>query len=394
MSAYYEKEVKALFSQAGVAINGDQAWDVQVHDPRFYKRLLTQGSLGFGESYVEGWWDAEALDECIFRLLRARIDQKVRPGLKLMWNLFVWQLFNMQTKGRAKKAVEHHYDLDNELFFSFLDPYHQYSCGYYYQTNDLATAQEQKLELICLKLQLMPGDEVLDIGCGWGGLAKYAAEHHGCRVTGITLSKEQALYAKEFCRGLPVNIRLQDYRDVRESYDKIVSVGMFEHVGYKNHRKLMQIVRESLRDKGLFLLHTIGIDNNIVRGDPWFVKYIFPNSQIPSLKQLAASTEGLLVMEDWHNFGFDYAKTLLAWHKNFIRYWPNLRKRYDDRFYRLWTYYLLAGRANFLARRNQLWQVVFSKKGVPGGYVSVRNPKRNTKAEKSISYFHPSPTLL
>jgi len=375
MSVYDKNKVRTLFSRAGVTINGDQPWDVQVHEEKFYRRLLNEGSLGFGESYVEGWWDAEALDECVFRLLRARIDRQVRPGLKLIWKHLIWRLFNMQSKARSKKAIGRHYDLDNDLFFSFLDPYHQYSCGYFYKTQDLATAQEQKLELICQKLQLSPGDEVLDIGCGWGGLAKYMTEHYGCRVTGITLSEEQARYAREFCKGLPVRIRLKDYRDVREKYDKIVSVGMFEHVGYKNHRNLLKIVRQALRDEGLFLLHTIGIDRPIVHNDPWMVKYIFPNSQIPSLNQLAKAAEGLFVMEDWHNFGHHYAQTLKAWHDNFVHHWSNLRDRYDERFFRLWTYYLQAGRGNFMARRNQLWQVVFAKEGVPGGYASVRKPE-------------------
>ncbi len=313
MNVQSEKKVRRLFAQAGVTLDGDRPWDIQVRNPNFYPRILSQGSLGFGESYVEGWWDVEALDECIFRLLRAKIDYEVGTNLKLIWENLIWSLFNRQTKSRARKAVRKHYDLDNKLFFSFLDPYRQYSCAYYYETENLAIAQEMKMELICRKLQLARGEEVLDIGCGWGGLAKYMAERYGCRVTGITLSREQARYAREFCRGLPVTIRLRDYRDIEGTYDKVVSIAMFEQVGHKNYRQMMEIVRNSLREGSLFLLHTIGMDKSSLVGEPWLMKYIFPDTHIPSLQQLARATDGLFVLEDLHNFGFDYAKTLKAW---------------------------------------------------------------------------------
>jgi len=381
MNSKSKKKVVALFAQAGVTLDGDRPWDIQVHNPALYPRILSQGSLGFGESYLEGWWEAEALDECIFRLLRAKIDYEVGTNFKLVWEGLLWTLFNRQTKSRAKRAVRHHYDLDNQLFFSFLDPYRQYSCAYFYETENLAIAQEMKMELICQKLQLSQGEEVLDIGCGWGGLAKYMAERYGCRVTGITLSREQARYAREFCRGLPITIRLRDYRDIREKYDKIVSIAMFEQVGFKNYRRMMQIVRNSLREGGLFLLHTIGMDKSALTGEPWLTKYIFPDTHIPSLRQLAQATDGLFVLEDLHNFGFDYAKTLKAWHERFVRNWPRLRDRYDQRFFRLWTYYLQSCRATFLARKAQLWQAVYTRNGLLGGYESVRDPVRATEAQ-------------
>jgi cyclopropane-fatty-acyl-phospholipid synthase len=376
MNVQSEKKVRSLFAQAGVTLNGDRPWDIQVHNPKFYPRILSQGSLGFGESYVEGWWDVEALDECIFRLLRAKIDYEVGTNLKLVWENLIWSLFNRQTKSRARKAVRKHYDLDNKLFFSFLDPYRQYSCAYFYETENLAIAQEMKMELICQKLQLGRGEEVLDIGCGWGGLAKYMAERYGCRVTGITLSREQARYAREFCRGLPVTIRLRDYRDIEGTYDKVVSIAMFEQVGYKNYRQMMEIVRNALREGGLFLLHTIGMDRSFLSGEPWLTKYIFPDTHIPSLQQLARATDGLFVLEDLHNFGFDYAKTLKAWHEKFVRNWPTLRDRYDTRFFRLWSYYLQSCRASFLARKTQLWQAVYSREGLLGGYESVRDAEK------------------
>ncbi len=281
-------------------------------------------------------------------------------------------LTNQQTRIRSKKVAQEHYDLSPELYESFLDPYNQYTCGYFKDTNNLNEAQEKKLDLICRKLQLSDRDKVLDIGCGWGGFAKYAAKHYGCHVTGITISDEQAQYAREYTQGLPVEIKLIDYRDLSEKYDKILVCGMIEHVGYKNYRTFMKVVHNALKDDGLFLLHTMG-GNHSVRGtDPWINKYIFPNGMLPSIKQIGKSIEGLLVMEDWHNFGTNYDKTLMAWFENFHKGWPNLKDKYGNRFYRMWKYYLLSCAGSFRARRIQLWQIVLSKHGVPDGYISVR----------------------
>lgn len=253
-----------------------------------------------------------------------------------------------------------------------LDKRMVYSCGYWKDANTLDQAQEAKLDLICKKISLRPGMKILDIGCGWGSFAKYAAEKYKVKVVGITISKEQAKFAKEVCKGLPVDIRIQDYRSIHEKFDRIVSVGMFEHVGVKNYRTFMGVVYKCLDKKGLFLLHTIGSDLSQATADPWILKYIFPNGMIPSIKQVAKSVEGLFVMEDWHNFGQYYDNTTMAWFKNFDKYWPKLKKAYGERFYRMWKYYLLLGAGDFRARKNQLWQIVFSKEGVKGGYESIR----------------------
>ena len=267
---------------------------------------------------------------------------------------------------------EHHYDKGNDLYKAMLDKRLTYTCGYWKKAKTLDQAQEAKLDLVCKKLNLKPGQKILDIGCGWGSFAKYAAEKYKVKVVGITVSKEQIAFAKKLCKGLPIEIRLQDYRDIREKFDHIVSLGMFEHVGVKNYRKYMKVVHRCLKDDGLFLLHTIGRNKSLTTSDPWAEKYIFPNSMLPSIKQIGESIEELFVMEDWHNFGTDYDKTLMAWFTNFRKNWNKIKKNYDERFYRMWKYYLLASAGLFRARKGQLWQIVLSKKGVPKGYNSIR----------------------
>jgi len=273
---------------------------------------------------------------------------------------------------RAYRNGQAHYDIGNALYERMLYRRRTYTCGYWETAHTLDEAQEAKLDLACRKLELKAGMRVLDIGCGWGSWAKYAAENYGVEVVGITVSKAQAELGREMCAGLPVEIRLQDYREVNEKFDAIVSLGMFEHVGYKNYRRYMEIVHRCLRGDGLFLLHTIGGNRSVTSIDPWTDKYIFPNSMIPSITQIGAAIENLFVMEDWHNFSADYDHTLMAWHENFERHWDALKPDYDETFHAMWRYYLLACAGTFRARENQLWQIVFSKRGVSGGYKSVR----------------------
>ncbi len=368
-----ERTVRKLLTQAGIAVNGKKPWDIAVHDPRFYRRVLAQGSLGLGESYMDGWWDCKKLDVFFEKIIRARIEEHLPHSLSFALHVLKSRVLNLQTKRRATRVAKEHYDLGNDFYMAFLDPYNQYTCGYFKDTKDLNRAQEQKLDLICRKLQLKKEDHVLDVGCGWGGFAKYAAKKYGCRVTGITISKEQAAFAREFCRGLPVEIRLTDYRDLKGSFDKVLICGMIEHVGYKNYRRILRKVWQCLKEDGLFLLHTIGTTVSVTTStDPWTTRYIFPNSMLPSVSQIGRAIEGLFVMEDWHNFGAYYAPTLRAWYRNFVKSWPVFRKRYGERFFRMFEYYLLSFAGAFEVRCPQLWQVVLSKNGVPGGYVTVR----------------------
>jgi cyclopropane-fatty-acyl-phospholipid synthase len=286
-------------------------------------------------------------------------------------------LLNLQSARRAAVVGERHYDIGNSFFQAMLGKRMVYSCGYWREAADLDSAQAAKLDLICRKLDLRPGMRVLDIGCGWGEALKFAAERHGVHGVGVTVSEEQAQFARELCAGLPVEIRVQDYREVGkgdggERFDRIWSIGMFEHVGVKNYRAYFETVRRCLAADGLTLLHTIGGNLSTNHTDPWIAKYIFPNSMIPSAQQLAAASEGLFVIEDWHNFGADYDRTLMAWRANFDAAWPSLRERYGERFQRMWRFYLAASAATFRSRRDQLWQVVLSPSGVAGGYVAPR----------------------
>jgi cyclopropane-fatty-acyl-phospholipid synthase len=352
-------------------VNGGRPWDVQVKDPRFYKRVLTQGSLGLGESYMDGWWECQNLDEMMTRLLQAGLDRAVVARV-LALDLAEATLFNLQSKTRAWIVAKKHYDIGNDLYRAMLDDKLVYSCGYWKDADTLDAAQTAKIDLVCRKLQLKPGMRVLDIGCGWGSAAAYVAEHYGCSVVGVTVSEEQYRYGTELCRDLPVEIRLQDYRDIRETFDRVYSIGMFEHVGYRNYRTYMEEVRRLLHTDGMFLLHTIGGNRSVKTTDPWINRYIFPNGMLPSVRQIGAAIDGLFVMEDWHNFGQYYDTTLMHWFQNFDAAWSTLKETYDERFYRMWKYYLLSCAASFRARKNQLWQVVLSVDGIPGGYQAPR----------------------
>ncbi len=370
------KGMEKLFSEklrsAGIEIEEENPLGIKIHDDRFYGKVLRHGSLGLGESYVDGWWDAKLIDEFIYHILKADLESTIKPSLKLIWHASKYMFFNRQSKGRAHIVGKKHYDVGNDLFMKMLDKRMTYSCAYWKNASNLDDAQEAKLELICQKLYLKPGMKVLDIGCGWGSFAKYAAEKYQVHVVGITISQNQLEWAKESCKGLPVTLRFQDYRDVNEVFDRIVSVGQMEHVGYKNYRTYMQIVDRCLTDDGLFLLHTIGSNKTVKTADPWIEKYIFPNGMIPSAEQLTEASNGLFIIEDWHNFGAYYDKTLMAWHHNFVQHWPTLKENYDARFFRMWNYYLLSCAAGFRSRDLQLWQIVLAKKGVPGGYISIR----------------------
>ncbi|MGH8274797.1 MAG: cyclopropane fatty acyl phospholipid synthase [Gammaproteobacteria bacterium] len=364
-------KAERLLATADIEVNGARPWDIQVHDPRLYARVFAHGSLGMGEAYMDGWWDADRLDEFLARVLRARLDRRIGVPQKLArWAL--GHLVNLQSGRRAFKVGEQHYDLGNDLFERMLDRRMIYSCGYWKDARTLDEAQEAKLDLACRKLGLEPGMRLLDIGCGWGGMAKFAAERYGVSVVGITVSVEQAEYAQQLCAGLPVEIRVEDYRAHRGEYERIVSIGMFEHVGHRNYRTYMKVARRLLVSDGLFLLHSIGRNYSLTRTDPWIEKYIFPNGMVPSPRQISRAIERVFVLEDWHNFGADYERTLLAWHENFERAWPELATDYGERFRRMWRFYLMAAAANFRIRDNQLFQVALSPEGVPGGYRAPR----------------------
>lgn len=372
VSSTPQQVIAGLLRHADIRIDGERPWDIHVHHPGFYDRVLAGGSLALGESYMEQWWDCHALDQFFDRILKNKLDRKVRRSPRVLWHCTKSALAVSPGRKKAYEIGKHHYDIGNDLFAIMLDRWMNYSCAYWEGAETLNQAQEGKMDLICRKLYLEPGMRLLDIGCGWGGLAAYAASRHGVRVLGITVSSEQVEAARRTCAGMPVTIEMMDYREVRGTFDRVVSVGMFEHVGASCYRGYMRQVRRCLAPDGLFLLHTIGGNRSVRSCDPWIAKYIFPNSMLPSARQIAAAAENLLVLEDWHSFGPDYDRTLMAWYANFIQSWDRIKHAYDQRFFRMWTYYLLACAGAFRARSNQLWQIVFSKDSGRHKYRSLR----------------------
>lgn len=364
-------QVERALASADVAIDGNRPWDIQIHEPRFYARVIAQGSFGLGESYMDGWWDAQDLDGLLYRLLSARLETR-RPGLAAVWAWLRALLVNEQSRRRSFAVGQRHYDIGNELYRAMLGERMVYSCGYWATADTLDAAQEAKLDLVCRKLLLQPGQRLLDIGCGWGELLKFAAERYGVSGVGVTISREQAEYARRLCTGLPVEIHLCDYREMGGQFDRVASIGMFEHVGVRNYRRFFEQVRGHLHEQGLALLHTIGSNVSATHTDPWIGKYIFPNSMLPSAAQITRALEQLLVFEDWHNFGTDYDRTLQAWRRNIESAWDQLSNAPDQRFRRMWRYYLAASMGLFRSRRGHVWQLVLSPNGVPGGYRAPR----------------------
>jgi cyclopropane-fatty-acyl-phospholipid synthase len=367
------REAASLLASAGVRVNGSDPWDLQVHDERFFERALAYGSLGVGESYMDGWWDADALDVLLERVERSDLPFKV-PGLSIRWLALKGRLFNRQSRSRSKEVAEAHYDLGNDVYEAMLDSRMQYTCAYWKNASDLDEAQLNKLDLICRKLGLSPGMSVLELGGGFGGLARHLAREYGCQVVSYNISREQVRYARALCEGLPVRFEEKDYREAAHEpapFDRVVAIGLCEHIGYKNHRGFLELAHRLLKPCGLFLLHTIGGNASYTSTDQWIDKYIFPNGLIPSIAQLGRAMEHLWVVEDWHNFGPDYDPTLMSWWNNFNTAWPKLRDKYGERFYRMWKFYLMSSAAAFRARRLQLWQLVLSKGDIPG-YVPVR----------------------
>lgn len=360
-----EKYVWELLELAGVKVNGEDPWDIQIRDNRFYERVLRDTSLGLGESYMDGWWDCAAIDELIDRVLRARLREKVQNNLQITAQVLKAKLFNRQSKKKSLEVAHRHYDLGNDLYRAMLDKRLNYTCAYWKDANNLDEAQEAKLELVCQKIGIYPGIKILELGCGWGSFAKYAAEKHGANVVGVNISEEQVALGKELCQGLPVELRLQDYREVEGEYDAVISIGVMEHVGPKNYRTYMDVVDRCLTEDGIGFIHTIGGNQSLTTGEPWTDKYIFPNGVLPSITQLGQAMEGRFVMEDWHNFGPYYDPTLMAWHANFNRAWPELKDKYGERFRRMWNYYLLSSAGGFRSRSQQLWQIVFTRQGTP-----------------------------
>ncbi|MEJ8567347.1 cyclopropane fatty acyl phospholipid synthase [Elongatibacter sediminis] len=382
MSKLAKTLVTDVLSRAGISIDGPRPWDIRVNHPRFHGRVLTGGSLGFGEAYMDGDWDVGEIDALFRRLIRSDATRSPLVLLNRLWLDMKSRLTNLQSRRGSRAIAETHYDLDHRLYEQFLGPHNQYTCCFFNRASTLAEAEVEKLEMICDKLGLESGHEVLDIGCGWGGFARYAAETRGCRVTGISISREQVSYARKYTSGLPVNIIEADYRDLNRlfddrRFDRIVIIGMIEHVGYRNYRRLFGIIHRLLKDEGSFLLHTIGNSHTTTVVDPWIEKYIFRNSMAPSTSQLAAAAEDLFTVHDWENCGHYYAPTLAAWQRNFEANWEKIaaidaERPFDERFRRMFNYYFLSCKAGFETENILLWHLVMRKKGLsPSVYPRV-----------------------
>jgi cyclopropane-fatty-acyl-phospholipid synthase len=298
-----ETLVRELFGSAGIEIDGPGPGDVTVHDRRFYGRLIRDATVGLGESYMDGWWSVPHLDVFIDKAMRADLKQKITGSWRMRLLTAKAYLLNLQSQRRSAGSVEAHYDIGNDLYTRMLDPRMVYTCAYWKNATTLAEAQEAKLDLVCRKVGLEKGMKVLDLGCGWGGFAAYAAEKYGCEVVGVTLSKDQLALGREKWKHLPVDLRLCDYRDATGVYDRVVSIGMMEHVGPKNHRAMLEVIHRCLVPDGVALVHTIGNNASELHGVPFIEKYVFPNAVAPSLAQFGRAAEHLFVVEDVHNFG-------------------------------------------------------------------------------------------
>ncbi|MEX2600362.1 MAG: cyclopropane fatty acyl phospholipid synthase [Balneolaceae bacterium] len=353
--------LRHYLGKADIRVSGNRPWDIRIHDERVYSQILAEGSIAAGESYMSGWWDANELDRFFEKVFEANLQDTIYKPTQIIWLSLKNKLFNTQTTSRSYRVGMQHYDRGLDLFSRMLDKRLIYSCAYWNDAGDLEEAQEKKLDLICRKLELEPGMRLLDIGCGWGGLLKYAAENYGVEGTGITVSQTQAVYANESCKRLPVTIQLKDYRNLEGTYDRIASIGMVEHVGAKNYATFIQKASDCLAEDGLFLLHTIGNRRSILHTDPWIERYIFPNSMVPSIAQLSRALEPFFRLEDLHSFGPDYDRTIMAWDQNFRDRWDEISDAYGKVFYRMWRYYLMSSAASFRTRQLQLWQLLLAK---------------------------------
>jgi len=366
-----------LLKEADIHINGDRAGDISIYNNQLPERIFREGSLGIGESYMDKWWDSTKLDITLTKAHRADLDKKILKHWRIWPVLFSTMIENIITNPQKKKAFEigkKHYDVGNELYSRMLDKRMVYSCGYWKSARTLDKAQEAKLELCCKKLGLKKGDKVLDIGCGWGSFLFYAEKRYKIKGVGLTVSKEQ----KKHCDSIDrknITVLLTDYRTMHEKFDHIISIGMFEHVGWKNYPSYMSVVDRCLKPGGKFLLHTIGQDKASISVNPWIHKYIFPHGHLPALRQIKNAAQGKLHIWDVHEIGKDYDPTLMSWFANFDKHWKEIRKKhpkYDEKFYRMWKFYLLSCAAGFRTEKLRVWQILLSKENKPARYKIVR----------------------
>ena len=366
MQDRFRHRFEALFDIADIRVGGDRPWDIHVSNSEFFARCFANPSLGLGESWMEGWWECERLDEMFLRAGRANLQKHMKISDAAL--LLLAKMFFRPSKDDSSQYGRDHYELGTELFRRMLGERMAYSCGYWKDASNLDEAQENKLDLIAAKLGFEPGQRVLDIGCGWGGMLRYFAEKYGINGVGVTISEDQYIQGNELCADLPVEIRLLDFKDLEDKFDRIYSVEMIGHLHPKKYRGFMEQIKRSLGPGGLFLLQTMGCDRSDIKTDPWIEKYIFPDSHLPTASRIAKASEGHLVLEDWHCFSQDYDRTFSAWNSNLIAARDEIGADQDQRVFRVWEYYLCACASGFRAGVNRLWQIVYSSADNPGHY--------------------------
>lgn len=388
-----QKVVSEVFKAAGVRIGAKGSHDLAVNDPAFFRRLLGDPLLQFGETYMDGLWDSPAVDEVVAKLFSAERDGRISTvlplwrvpglaGLALIRHGYRYirdRLTNRQTRARSTTVAEEHYDAGNELYRLMLDPTLTYTSGVWAPGYTLEDAQNAKYDLIARKLGLKPGQRVLDIGSGFGGFARFAAKNYGAKVTGITISIEQLKAARALSAGVEgVEFLYSDYRDIphrfpKDAFDHVVSIEMIEAVGPKNLAEYFQAAHAALKDGGRFVIQAIANNRDVFNNNPWAGKYIFRDGVAPSTEQVdKAARRAFGRPVDRQRITGHYDKTLMAWHENFTRAWPQLKGEYGERFKRMWDFYLLAAAGLFRAGDIQLDQTVYVKGGRPGEEPRVR----------------------
>ena len=357
-----------LLASADIHLNGSRPWDIQIKHPQTLQRLLSQGGSALGESYMDGWWECQAIDLMVERAMRAGLQEKLATP-RAWWESFKGGMRPRDGVDQSRIVGRMHYAVGNQVFQAMLDPYMAHSCAYWVEgAQTLEEAQIAKLEMVCRKLQLRPGMRVLDMGCGWGSFMRYAAEHYGVTVLGLSNVPHQIELGKTLARHLPVQFELSDYAqfntDGKSKFDRIVSIGTFEQLGQAHVAAFFETAKRCLKDDGWMLLQTQGKSNRQRLLDAWNDKYIYPQGYLPRLDEVTQASEAHFVVEDVHNIGADHDRTLLHWHQRFEMAWPQLRLSHDERFYRMWRFHLLSSAASFRTRHHQMWQLVLSPKGL------------------------------
>jgi cyclopropane-fatty-acyl-phospholipid synthase len=359
-----ELPVRRALAAADIEIDGHRPWDIRVNDPAFYLRMMPNPAFQIGQTYMDGMWDCDAIDEMVFKLIASRVYAQHEKGGVFHLRNALARVRNMQSRARAGEVALAHYDLDLDLYRGMLDETLTYTCAYWDAPGaTLADAQRAKLRLICDKLELKPGQTLLDIGCGFGGLAAFAAEHYGVKTLGVTNSQQHCTVARTLYPHL--ELALMDYRELPalgRRFDAVASVEMIEAVGPKNFTTYFDVVSQCLAPRGAFLLQSFISPASRFVCNEWFDRYIFPNGVVPSFPQLhAASAMTFGAPTDVHELGLHYPSTLLAWDRNLRATWPRLRSRNDERFRRMWHFYLTSLAGVFRAEDLRLCQVLYRK---------------------------------